>query len=97
MDINKKIESAIRFNDFNKAIELCIQIAKEHAAEQFTRGYAAACANLVSMDGGITNTASRELFECNFHTIKELEDMGVEQRDIDLLRSTIKEIERRRE
>lgn len=37
LSLNRKIEKAIRFNDFNKAIQLCTEIARAHALECLNR------------------------------------------------------------
>jgi hypothetical protein len=62
--------------------------------QDFTVGYACACANLVRMDGD--STLARELLACNFLSVKDFRRCGVDEADIKVLLPTIKDIIRRR-
>ena len=61
----------------------------------FTQGYTCACANLVRMTGDANGTMEVELLRCNASTLKALKDAKCEENDIEVLKPTIKEIERK--
>jgi len=65
------------------------------AQNGFTQGYTCACANLIRLTGDATGTHEAELLRCNTHTISGLRAAGCEESDIDILKPTIKEINRK--
>ena len=75
-----------------------IKFAREEKTQyekDFTKGYACAVANLVSMYGD--STEAWEVLRCNFISIEHLIECGVEQSDINTLMPVILEIKRKRE
>ena len=58
----------------------------------FSKGYAHAVANLIKM--GCTLSEVRDLYRANFLSLKELEEIGVDEYDIYILKPRIAEIER---
>ena len=62
--------------------------------DDFSRGYACAVSNLLTMFD--QPSIAREVYECNFKTVKELRAIGVEESDIKTLKPIIKEIKNRR-
>ena len=62
----------------------------------FTQGYTCACANLVRMTGDATGTIECELLGANISTLEGLKNDGVDESDIEVLKPTIAELERKR-
>lgn len=60
----------------------------------FTKGYTNAVANFLNMHDEFTYC--KHIYQCNFHTVKELQDMGVDESDIEALKPIIAEMERKR-
>lgn len=67
---------------------------KNEINHQFSKGYTCAVANLIQMYGD--SSEAEELYNQNFLSLNELKKIGVEQRDIELLTPSIKELERRK-
>lgn len=59
----------------------------------FTQGYCCAVANLIR-DCGVS-TEAEDCYRANFHSIQELNDIGVDEFDIEALTPLIVEIERK--
>lgn len=60
----------------------------------FDQGYTCACATMVNEHG--ESTMVQDCYKNNFHTVKQLKGLGIEAWEIEKLKSTIKEIERKR-
>lgn len=75
----------------------CTQLAQRlnEAQHDFTKGYTCCVASFMSMYD--ETTYGQEMYQCNFHSVAELETMGVEQHDIETLKPIIALIEARHE
>lgn len=60
----------------------------------FTQGYTCACATMVNEHGDSTSVV--DCYKNNFHSVKQLRELGCEEFDIKLLKNTIKEIENKK-
>ncbi len=61
----------------------------------FSTGYTCASATLIRLTGDADGTHECELYACNYHSVKSLKSLGVDESDIEILKPTIKEIERK--
>ncbi len=61
---------------------------------EFTRGYCCAVANLIRMYGEMNQ--AEEVYAANYHSVRILKQMGIDEHDIEILKPTIKELERKR-
>lgn len=68
----------------------------ERANNGFVQGYTCAVANLVRMTGDANGTIEVELLQANISRLDELRKYKVDESDIEVLMSTIKESERKR-
>ncbi len=75
-----------------KEIELLI----ERANNGFTQGYTCACANLVRLTGNADGTIEVELLQQSVSKLSELEKHKVDDSDLEVLKPTLIEIERKR-
>lgn len=62
----------------------------------FAHGYTCACAHLVKLTGNADGTDELDMYNSNFHSIKDLKKLGVEDHDIETLTPTIKYLEKKR-
>lgn len=67
----------------------------ERANNGFTQGYTCACANLVRLTGDANGTIECELLQQSVSSIDALKKHKVDESDLETLKPTIKEIERK--
>ena len=60
----------------------------------FTKGYMCALANIIASHG--RGTEIENAFRDNYTSLKEMREIGIEERDIELLMPVIKEVDRKR-
>ena len=72
------------------------RIMEEYASKKFTQGYTCACANLVRKTGNADGTLECELLGDSVSTLEGLKNDGVDESDIEILKPTIAELERKR-
>lgn len=85
--------SLIAYKEFKLAIEEYSPDTSE-GGNNFHRGYACACANMMRDYG--ESTMVEECLRANFLTVEEMRKAGVEEVDIEILRPVINEIQRKR-
>jgi hypothetical protein len=68
--------------------------AKTIKNDEFTQGFACACATMLHAHG--ESTMVRDCYICNFRTVEQLRRAGVDDYDIQILKPIIKEIQERR-
>lgn len=64
-----------------------------NSQNDFIKGFVAACAITLKNHG--CDTIVKDTYMCNFYTVNQLQEMGVDDYDIELLKPIIKEIERK--
>ena len=68
----------------------------ERANNGFTQGYTCACANLVRLTGDANGTLECELLAQSVSSLEGLKKHNVDESDLETLKPTIKELERKR-
>lgn len=72
------------------------RVMEEYSSKKFTQGYTCACANLVRKTGDADGTLECELLADNISTLEGLKNHGVDESDIEILKPTIAELQRKR-